>query len=260
MKNKIFISLSISLFVFFSFLFTRVNYQEIFLQANELYKNSEFEKAYELYKKIEVISPQVNYNLGNCAYQLGDHGYAMLYWRRAEKDWSLFDRGELLDNIRLLKNKVFYKTDYKSTLKFRSTNKNKLFISIRNFKDYVVSIFRSVSLFTLQILFLILWFFLFLYLRYLYKRKRKILIVILFFLIALAGSLLILRYSLLSRKCGVIIRKNVTLLSGPGEKFQKLGVLPQAGEVFIYKSSDDFYKIKFYKQVGWVKIKDVEKI
>ena len=137
---------------------------------------------------------------------------------------------------------------------------NRFFISLRNFKDYFISILRAIPLLTLQILFLILWIFLFLYLRYLYKRKRKILIVILFFLIALAGTLLVLRYSLLNRRRGVIIRKNVILLSGPGRKFQELGFLPQAGEVLIQKSSGNFYKVKFYKQIGWVKSKDVEKI
>jgi hypothetical protein len=228
----------------------RVNYQEIFLQANKLYKDGEFQKAYDLYKTIHVKSPELAFNKGNCAYQLGEYGYALLYWRRAERDWGLFNRSELLDNISLLYAKLSKKTPFK----------NGFIVFLKRATHYVTSLMRSISLFYLQIIFLFLWILLFLYLRHLYKKKSKWLIIILFLLVALFGTLLVFKYSLSYAKQGIVIRKNVALLSGPGNKFQQLGTLPEAVEVVIQKRSDLFYKVTFQRQIGWVKQSDIEAI
>jgi len=226
------------------------NFQENFLKANQFYKEGKFEEALKLYEKIPNPAPQVNYNLGNCAYKLDKHGYALLYWKRAEKDWGLFDRTELLDNISLLK-RTLIKTDKPRSEIFRFFGK---------LKSYSVSLIRSAPLFMIQILFLLLWLFLFLYLRYLYKRGKKVLIAILFCLIALLGTILVIRYSLDYRNFGVVVSKRATLLSGPGNNFQELGILPEASEVVIQKTSDGFLKIKVNKQIGWTSKKDVEEI
>jgi len=250
MKFKAFIKIIILFCLLCPFLNAENDLQQVFLDANRLYKEGEFEKAYKLYEKIPEKNAIVNYNLGNCAYKLEKYGYALLYWRRAERGFGIFDRGELLDNIFLLKRK----------LGRRSEPQSKLIRYYSRLKNYTLSLLRSAPLFVVQILFLILWLFLFLYLRFLYKRKRKILIVILFLLIAILGALLVLRYRLEFRRYGVIVKKKVTLLSGPGRNFQELGGLPEASEVWIQKSSDGFYKIKFNKQIGWVNQRDIERI
>ncbi len=49
------------------------NTNELFTNANNLYKNGKYEEAIELYKKIEnngLISSELYYNLGNCYYKL----------------------------------------------------------------------------------------------------------------------------------------------------------------------------------------------
>jgi len=226
------------------------DFQEIFLRANQFYKEGKFEDALNFYKKIPNPAPQVNYNLGNCAYKLDQYGYALLYWKRAEKDWGLFDRTELLDNILLLK-RTLTKTDKPRSELFRLFGK---------LKSYSISIIRSAPLFIVQILFLFLWLFLFFYLRYLYKKGKKVLIAILFCLIALLGTVLVIRNGLDYRNFGVVVSKKATLLSGPGNNFQELGILPEASEVIIQKTSDGFLKIKVNKQIGWTSKKDVEEI
>lgn len=227
------------------------NYQETFLQANEAYKKGEFSKAYDLYKSIPNPGPEINYNLGNCAYKLGQFGYALLYWRRAERLWNIFDRSELLDNIFLLKNQVSG-SDQKE--------KNKVFESLRWIKNYTISVVSAIPLVAIQILFLAIWLFLFLYVRFLFKRKRRFLIIILFVLISLLGILLVVKYSLYYRQNGVVITKKATLLSGPGSTFQELGSLAEAAEVLVQKELGDFYKIKFNGQSGWISQKEIEKI
>ena len=56
-------ALFISLFLLMPDLKSQTNYQEIMLQANKSYKESNFEQAFNLYKKIPNPSAQINYNL-----------------------------------------------------------------------------------------------------------------------------------------------------------------------------------------------------
>lgn len=231
--------------------FCAPNYTEMFLQANDLYKKNEYKKAYDLYKSIPDRVAKVNYNLGNCAYKLGDYGKALLYWRKAERDWNSFDRLELLENIELVKSKLNNNYYAKG---------GKFFEYLSKFKNYLFSLVRATPLFLVQFLFLLLWFLLFLYIKYLYKKKQKFLIILLFILVTISGVLLVVRYSVYYKRLGIVVSKKALLMSGPGNNFQQLGNLPEGSEVLIQQESDNFYKIKFYRQIGWVNQKDVGKV
>ena len=249
MRLKVFLSL-----FYFSFFvltaFARQNDQEIFLQANNFYKQGEFKKALEDYQKLLNPSAQVNYNLGNCAYKLEDYGRAMLYWKRAEKEWGFLNRSELLSNIDLLKEKLFGKKEYK----------NKTIERFVHAKNYFISLLYSAPLFGVQVLFLIIWIIGFVYIKYLFRRDKKFLIILLFALMTLFGGLLVTRCSLDLNYYAVVISPKIEVLSGPGDNFRKLGVLSQANLVRIQKISDDYYKIKVQGLIGWVNQKDLEKI
>lgn len=69
--------------------------QSIFKQANEAYKEGEFNKALKLYTSIEKAgetSAELNYNIANCYYRLNKVGYAVLNYEKALKqDPSLED-------------------------------------------------------------------------------------------------------------------------------------------------------------------------
>jgi len=257
MKNfiKIF-----SIFFVISCSANEVNSTHIFEKANQFYKDGKFERAIELYKKIPNKSAYVNYNLGNCSYKLSDYGNALLYWRRAERNWGFFNRSELLENIMLLKQTVLELNGI--TVK-KPNSVTLFFIKLKNL---VSSWIRTMPLFILQFLFLLLWLFLFTYLRFLYKKRKKYAIVTLFSLIAFFGIILVVRYSFESKIYGVVIEKQVPILSGPGETFQKIMQLYQAQEVVIKKESGDYYKIKALNtegttfRAGWVDKKFVKTI
>jgi tetratricopeptide (TPR) repeat protein len=217
--------------------------KELFSQANQQYKSGKFKRAMELYKKIPNKSALVNYNLGNCAYKLKKYGYAMLYWRRAEKNWGFFNRRELIDNITLLEQNIQVKSGFP-----------------RKIKNFILSWIRAIPLFLLQLIFLFLWLFIFVYLRFLYKKRKKNLIISLFSLIAILGMIIVIRYSLEARIYGVVINRQTALLSGPGSNFQTLQQIPEAQQVIIKKESGEYYKIKVYKRIGWTHQKDIEKI
>lgn len=127
------------------------NSQEVFAQANALYKAGNFEQAIKLYKQIPKKSSHTYYNLGNCAYKLEQYGLALLYWRKAEMLWSFFNRDELIDNMTLLREKMRVK--YTGTDKKRSP----ITVAATKIKNLAMSWLRAFPLFLLQFFFLLLW-------------------------------------------------------------------------------------------------------
>ena len=95
--------------------------EDLFKNANDLYKNDKLEEAVELYKKIEsngLISSELFYNLGNSYYKLNKVGPSIYYYEKAlklnplNKDVQnnlVFAKRLALDNIEELPKTVFQK-------------------------------------------------------------------------------------------------------------------------------------------------------
>jgi tetratricopeptide (TPR) repeat protein len=228
----------------------------LFGQANAYYKQGKFDQALEAYSQIADKNSQVYFNLGNCAFKLKRHGYALLYWRKAERDWGIFNRQELLENISLVR-KTTTESDQSVV---RQGPIFAMLHAIQNWKNNCASLIRATPLLIFQVLFLLMWLFLFGFLRMLYRKKHTILIWCLFFLMASSGSLLVLKYSFNFRTFGVVVSQKVSLFSGPGENYQRLGTLPEAQELVIQRESDDYYKIKIGRQIGWVNKKYIQTV
>jgi hypothetical protein len=234
------------------------NYEEIFLQANAFYKKGDFKNAYELYKQIQNPSPQINYNMGNCSYKLGHFGYALLYWKRAEKNWGLFNREDLNHNLELLERQIFEQRH-----KNEDADQAKLYelkFQMFQLSSFFISIVYGMPLLALQLLFLLLWILLLFYKKYLYKKQKKFIIITLFILLAVSGTMIALKYSLSLCEKAVVTGKRTVVFSGPGETYQEIGVLPEASEIIVKKDTDAFCKIKHKGLVGWVESKTIEKI
>jgi len=244
-------------FVLTSMLFGKNN-EEIYLQANEFYKNGNYDQACQLYKQIDNPSAQIYYNMGNCAYKLGNYGYALLYWKRAEKNWGLFNREDLTYNLRLLERQLFEARNKGEDSD--SAKLNELKFTAYLIKSQLYSTAQSIPLLALQIIFLFLWILLFLYKRYLYKKQKKIIIVILFILLATSGAMIALKYSINLHEKAIVITKQATVFSGPDRTYQEIGIIPEATEVIVKKASGAFSKIKRKRMVGWVDSKTIEKI
>ena len=94
---------------------------ELFNNANDLYKNENIEEAIELYKKIEsqgIVSSELYYNLGNSYYKLNKVGPSIYYYEKAlkinpfnedVKNNLVFAKRLALDNIEELPKTVFQK-------------------------------------------------------------------------------------------------------------------------------------------------------
>ena len=76
-------------------------------KAEEAYKNKNYEEAVKLFSEImekEGVSAGLLYDLGNCYYQLGKDGEAVLCYERARK---LDPQNEMINqNLNFLSNKV----------------------------------------------------------------------------------------------------------------------------------------------------------
>lgn len=232
-----------------------INYQEVFDKANGLYKDGQYEAAMEFYKKIQDKNAVVNYNLGNCAYKLNKLGFAHLYWRRAEKYWGISDRGELLDNIKMIKEKIRAQKNEKKDKKTEA-----VFGNLKNLRIQAGSFIRATPLFYFQIVFLALWIFLFVFIRKLFRLRKRLLAAMLFTFIAISGLMLVSKYNFECKQFGVVITDKARLLSGPGDNYQILGFVTEAKEVIVQKASNGFYKVKINGQIGWISQTDLEVI
>ncbi len=228
-------------------------YEETFLYANELYKKGDYQGALKHYSSIPNKSSNVHFNLGNCLFKLGKKGQALASWRRAEHNWGIFGREELLANIALVKTQLLQEPAKKEKqLSFKNASER--------MTASIASLVHATPNFWLQLAFLLMWFFLLIYGKYLHKKGRFIIITQLFLLQAFFGSLLALKYSFDLRKYGIIVQATATIRSGPGDDYQKLGTLNEGTEVILNRQSDQFYKITHQNQIGWVSNKDLEPI
>ncbi len=211
----------------------------LFEQANLSYRAGKYEQALELYNKIPEKTAVLYYNMGNCAYKLKKTGYALLHWRRAERDWGLCNRAELLDNILFLK-----LARINGEVHTHHFVMNKMAI-------WAYSLIKAMPVLFFQLIFLMLWLLLFLFIRPLYKKRYTVILALLTMCSVASGLLLAFKYNFMNRQYAVIV-KDIALTSGPGENFTTLGQLAQATEVVVQKQSGTFYKVKHKLQSGWV--------
>ncbi len=228
--------------------------QELFLQANELYKAGNYEKAYECYKQIPKKSAHVHYNLGNCAYKLNKLGYALLYWRKAETNWGLFNRAELTHNISEVKKRLNEHNDKKEETR-------SFIIALSQYcKITVLSIVQSIQLLYLQLLFLIAWISIFLIKRWPVAKKLKFATIPLLLLLCIFGFMLAVKYGLRMTQKGIVITPKAMVRSGPGETFQSIMTVHEGDEGTIKKVTDPYYKVSFKGKLGWINNTVFEKI
>lgn len=235
-----------------------VDSQTLFNQANELYKKGAYAEAYQHYLQIPDKTSSVHYNLGNCAFKLNKLGYALAHWRRAEKDWGLWGREELLKNIDLVKNQV-------SEIKVTDDEQEQSFLHAlldwaRATKNSFFSLIRALPLLYLQLFVLLFWIILFVSIRYLYKKGHKVIVSVLFFFLAISAIMLAFKYNFMHKERIIVIVPSAELSSGPGKNFTVLSHLPEAQEADILKESGGFFKIRVNGQLGWIEKNAVEKV
>ena len=215
------------------------------LQANKLYKQNKYTEALEAYSVINKNknTPMLFYNMGNCAYKIGDYVQAIIYWSKAKKGALLSQLGDIEHNIALAYDKL-------------GASQNITFWS--KTKDFV-AIF---SLLTLQILFLFLWFLCFV-LFYISKKvggiKIRIILWVNIFLSFIFGVALFVKHKAINYPDAIVKTESV-LFAGPNTQYHHMGKLSVADKVTVQKSYKKWYKVNSEGVVGWMLSENIEVI
>ncbi len=236
-------------------LFSQASDQENYRKANQAYQQKEYDKAIELYGKLEkkgIMSHELFYNLGNAWYKKGDIAHAILYYERALKmNPGDEDAGF---NLKLASLKVIDKIDAVPQIFY---------------KRWILTI---TSLLTPQgwsiTLILFLWIALIFALVFLFGRSagtRKtgfflMLIFLFLFLITFipAGKSHTMYYI---QKNAVIMTPSVYVKSSPDEKGIDLFIIHEGTKVEVLEELNNWYKIRLLNgNIGWLLSSETEVI
>ncbi len=214
-----------------------LNGQETFLQGNNAYQENDYEKALNLYSKIEKRGSAVWYNMGNCHYHLGHEADAIACWKRSQKGGSASLCTDSACNIdAVLQESEQNKTSFVHKLSFA---------------------WNAGSVFMIQLIFLLVWM-VFCCALYLSKRGKKYKVATFVFgvLILPLGANLVHRY--IHRNDGyAIVHTEAQLYAGPNEQYHVVGTVGSKEQLVVYTKNDNWYKVASGKQNGWINARSV---
>jgi len=226
----------------------------IFFQANEAYKNDDFESSAALYLKIlneGVESAEVYFNLGNIYFKMGDMPNAILHYEKAKK---LDPQDEdLLTNLQMANLKTTDKVEAKPELVINTWWKS--ILNIYTVDEWAK---KSIYLSFIALSFLIL----FVITEGMIKR------------ISFFGGIGIFGFSLLlyfmaqqqkslqsSDQYGIIFTSSVTVKSAPEEDGTKIFVIHEGTKIRVLESSGEWSRISLMNEnKGWIKTLDFKGI
>lgn len=217
-----------------SFVVVAINYEELFLEANLLYKKGEFENALERYTQIEPKGVAVWHNMAFCAYRLNDSINTLVYARRALLQGCYYD-----NRLHQL-----IKTAHEA-LRIEDGNDS--------WHSWIFSKISFFSLQTWQLIFLLFWIVtIFVW----YTRCSKIIkftLLSIFFLI-ICGFYI--RWKIFYWQGG-IVKTDTPMLVGKSDSFESLLDVKAGQEVTVVSVDSKWTKIIFNGISGWVVSKDV---
>jgi len=216
-----------------------VYYQEVFLQANKLYKEREYEKALEAYASLPNKSTAVWYNTGNGLYHLGNYIEALVAFKRAERDATSMQRQAIEHNIHQVREALDIPPAVVSYA--------------QRLYEFFTRPLGIVSLLFLQIMFLLLLYCTFFCMRRMFRSKKYgICFVWLTGLTFWCGISLGIKAYDTRYERGIVIQQQGTMFVGPDKKYDASGTIMLADELIILEKRAEWYKVKKGKLFGWV--------
>jgi len=213
------------------------NNEEHFLRGNAYYKEKKYDKAFAEYDIINKKGRAVLFNMGNCLFHMNDYPRALVYWSRAEIGATPREYRIILRN---------------KEIAFKKLGISKKKDWCQNCAECAQSYVSFVSLFLLQIFFLLcLWMCVFLMYGKQTKSKKMIRW-FLYFCLTMCTAILLARYVYDNNQRAIVIKKEGKLLTGPDKSFEALALVPYADEVKIKQAREGWYKIQYAGMIGWV--------
>jgi len=219
--------------------------EDIYLKANLSYENKDYEKAISLYEmlvKMDRVSPEVFYNLGNSFFKLKKIGHAILNYERALR-LAPRDR-DIQSNLKLARAMVIDKIDV-PTKGFILTVMLFLYDMMNINELAIVS-----SIFYLVIILLLIF-------SIFFVAKKRVIFYNIGVLAIAWITLLIFLFAKVQNenftKQAVIISDKVDARSGPKEDYLLQFTLHEGTKVRILQERQDWYEIDLSKGLrGWL--------
>lgn len=229
--------------------------EDLFKNANDLYKNDKLEEAVELYKKIEsqgFISSELFYNLGNSYYKLNKVGPSIYYYEKAlklnplNKDVQnnlVFAKRLALDNIEELPKTVFQKL-------------NKNYLQKLSYNQWAIVVIAFSIIGSLL--------FLFFYFASSPSRKRFYFITSTFSFVLLVLTFFITynQYSFAkNNKVAIVFAEKTEVRNAPTLNSEEVFELHEGTKVVVLDEIENWRKIKIADgKLGWIIAKEVKEL
>jgi tetratricopeptide (TPR) repeat protein len=228
--------LNIALLFFCTFINAR-NDEEFFLRGNKQYAQKKYDDAFNSYEMISKKGSAVLYNMGNCCFYKGDYAQALVYWSRAQVGATPQEYALIVQN----KEHVAHLLGKEGIVSGR-----------QKVVTFLQALLPYISLFLLQLLFLLCWYFCLFLLRKQQIRFKKTIVGCASFAMMFFGSLLHIHYMQQGVQGGIVVKKDAQLLVGPDKGFQSLCPLVYAHNVAVKERREGWYKIQYADMIGWV--------
>jgi len=219
-----------------------------FVQANQLYKGTNYSKAISLYNKAASLGfapGGLYYNLGNAYYRNGNLGKSIASYLRAEQ--LLPRNSDVLENLNIARAQtidkvlpaappaalrqflfLYYKFSLDELLWMTAILLAALFILLSIYTFFRISPIRSFI---------------------------KITVIILIIIGATAG---VKFHHLLLHSTAVVISKEAVVRAGPGDSYAEIFVIHNGTEIKILEKKENSAKIRVDKKKGWINVNDID--
>ena len=220
----------------------------VFVQANQVYKNTNYSKAILLYNKAALLgfSPGgLYYNLGNAYYRSGKLGKAIVSYLKARQ---LLPRdSDVIENLNIARAETI---DNVATEESPAALRQFLFLYYKFSLDEL--------LWATAVLIAILFIALSVYAFFPFSPIKRIIKITAVILIIIGIASAVKFYNISSHSTAVVISKAAVVRAGPGDSYAEIFVIHNGTEVKILEKKKNSAKIRVDKKKGWINISDFD--
>lgn len=220
----------------------------IFVQANQLYKGTNYSKAISLYNKAASLGftpGGLYYNLGNAYYRDGKLGKAIASYLRARQ--LLPRNSDVIENLNIARSQTVDKVIPEEPP-----------AALRQFLFLYYEFSSDELLWFSAVLIAILFIALSIYAFFPLPLIKKFTKIILFVLIIIGATTAAKIYYAASHSTAVVTSKEAIVRSGPGDSYAEIFVIHDGTEVKIFEKKNNSAKISVDKKKGWISLNDLD--
>ena len=213
------------------------NDEELFLRGNKQYAQKNYDSAFRSYDMMSKKGRAVLYNMGNCCFYQGDHACALVYWSRAESGATPQEYAIIAQN----KKHVFGLLGKQAQGSVGST-----------IIKFLHDVLPYVSLFFLQLFFLMCWYLFIFSARKKEMKVKKVILSCMSLLMGISGAVLSVHYTKQSVDSAIVVKKEAQLFVGPDKGLHALAPIAYANTVTVKEMREGWYKVRYADMIGWV--------